>query len=90
MKLQDQWRADLWTPTQIWKARLRTRDLLRVMNCVQCNVCRLHGKVAALGLATGLQILLGTEGDGGDVDSLHRVEVASLITLAAKFSEVPD
>ena len=72
---------------RIWKARLRTRDLLRVMNCVQCNVCRLHGKVGALGLATGLQVLLGTEGDGGDVDSLHRVEVAALITLAAKLSE---
>ena len=55
-----------------------------------CEIKLRAWQVAALGLATGLQILLGTEGDGGDVDSLHRVEVASLITLAAKFSEVPD
>ncbi len=29
----------------IWQARVRTRDLLGIMDCVQCNVCRLHGKV---------------------------------------------
>uniref|UniRef100_A0A7S3FF16 Uncharacterized protein n=1 Tax=Haptolina ericina TaxID=156174 RepID=A0A7S3FF16_9EUKA len=28
-----------------WQARLRTRDLLRIMNCVQCSLCKLHGKV---------------------------------------------
>ena len=47
-----------------WKLRLRTRDLLRVMNCVQCNLCRLHGKVSALGLAASLQVLLGIQGRG--------------------------
>ena len=49
-------------PELIWKARLRTRDLLRIMNCVQCNVCRLHGKVGALGVSVAMQILLGDEG----------------------------
>ena len=39
----------------VWKVRLRTRDLLRIMNCVQCNLCRLHGKVLACGLASALQ-----------------------------------
>ena len=29
----------------LWQARLRARDMLRVMNCVQCSACRLHGKV---------------------------------------------
>ena len=38
-----------------WKLRMRTRDLLKVMNCVQCNLCRLHGKVLACGLASALQ-----------------------------------
>ena len=47
-----------------WKLRLRTRDLLRVMNCVQCNLCRLHGKISALGLAASLQVLLGIQGRG--------------------------
>jgi hypothetical protein len=41
---------------QVWKARLRTRDLLGIMNCVQCNVCRLHGKVASLGLGVAFQV----------------------------------
>ena len=38
-----------------WKIRLRTRDLLGVMNCVQCNLCRLHGKVTVAGFAAALQ-----------------------------------
>ena len=29
----------------LWQARIRSRDLMRIMDCVQCNVCRLHGKV---------------------------------------------
>jgi len=70
----------------LWKARLRTRDLLGIMNCVQCNLCRLHGKVAALGLAVGLQLIVGQEGEGGDYATLHRVEVAALLTTAAKFA----
>jgi hypothetical protein len=24
----------------LWQARLRARDLMRIMNCVQCSVCR--------------------------------------------------
>jgi len=71
---------------KIWKARLRTRDLLMIMNCVQCNLCRLHGKVTALGVATCLQVMIGHEGRGGGVAELHRIEVAALITVAAKFS----
>ena len=42
-----------------WQARLRTRDLLRVMNCVQCSLCKLHGKIASLGLAATFHVLLG-------------------------------
>ena len=40
----------------VWKARLRTRDLMAIMNCVQCNLCRLHGKVMALGLGATMQV----------------------------------
>jgi len=76
-----------------WKLRMRTRDLLRVMNCVQCNQCRLHGKVSVLGLAASLQVLLGLQGRGEegcnrppDPTSLHRVEVAALVTFCAKLS----
>ena len=43
-----------------WKMRLRTRDLLRIMNCVKNRAA--HGKVAALGVSSALQVLLGTRG----------------------------
>ena len=76
-----------------WKMRLRTRDLLGVMNCVQCNLCRLHGKVMVLGFAASLQLLLGNKGrgEGGcdeepDPYSLSRVEVAALVTTAGKLA----
>ena len=70
----------------IWQARLRSRDLMRIMDCVQCNVCRLHGKVGALGVATAMQVLLGAEGRRGDSNRLHRVEIAALITTLGKFA----
>ncbi|KAJ1623538.1 hypothetical protein T492DRAFT_1054005 [Pavlovales sp. CCMP2436] len=68
----------------LWQARLRARDMMRLMNCVQCSVCRLHGKVATLGMNTGMQILLGQEGRGGDAARMHRVEVAALIQALYK------
>ena len=71
----------------LWEARMRTRDLLRIINCVQCNKCRLHGKVAMLGLSTALQIHLGRSGEGGDPNRIHRVELAALLSTINKFSK---
>lgn len=68
----------------LWEARMRSRDLLRIMNCVQCNKCRLHGKISVLGLTTALQILIGRTGDGGDPNRVHRVELAALMTTVYK------
>jgi hypothetical protein len=69
----------------VWKARLRTRDLTAIMNCVQCNLCRLHGKVMALGLGATMQVLLGDDGRGGDPLALDRAQVGALVATAAKF-----
>jgi hypothetical protein len=77
----------LQSQNNLWEARMRTRDLLRIMNCVQCNKCRLHGKVAMLGLSTALQIHLGRTGEGGDPNRIHRVELAALLTTITKFSK---
>lgn len=66
---------------------MRTRELMRIMNCVQCNKCRLHGKIGVLGLSTALQILLGKSGTGVDrqvISKLHRVELAALLTTTGK------
>jgi hypothetical protein len=76
----------------LWEARMRSRELLRIMNCVQCNKCRLHGKIAAMGLSTALQLLLGKSGNGIEVEDtnyfkkIHRVELAALLTTLEKFS----
>ncbi len=85
-KLHDHAVKDEQSVQALWEARLRTRDLFRVMNCVQCNKCRLHGKIGAMGLSTSLQVLLGRTGEGGDVDRIHRVELAALMTTLSKFS----
>jgi len=68
----------------VWKMRLRSRDVLRIMNCVQCNLCRLHGKVTSMGLASALQMLLGQDGEGDEPLSLTRVQLAALGAVAAK------
>ncbi|KAL3778717.1 hypothetical protein ACHAW5_006114 [Stephanodiscus triporus] len=70
----------------LWEARMRTRDLIRIMNCVQCNKCRFHGKISTLGLSTALQLAVGHRGMGGDVAKIHRVELAALLTAVGKFS----
>lgn len=78
------------TSSDLWEARMRTRELVRIMNCVQCNKCRLHGKIATLGLSTALQILVGRTGDGEDPDRVHRVELAALMTSLHKASRAVD
>lgn len=80
----------LQSRNNLWEARLRTRDLLRLMNCVQCNKCRLHGKVAMMGMSTALQIHLGRTGEGGDPSRIHRVELAALMSTIYKFSRAVD
>lgn len=86
VKLHDHAVRDNDSVTALWEARMRTRELMRIMNCVQCNKCRLHGKIAVLGLSTALQVLLGRSGEGGDTTRIHRVELAALITTLSKFS----
>lgn len=85
-KLHDHAVKDSDSVVALWEARMRCRDLLRIMNCVQCNKCRLHGKVSILGLTTAMQILVGRTGEGGDPEKVHRVELAALMTTLHKFS----
>jgi len=79
--------------SSLWEARMRCRELLRVMNCVQCNKCRFHGKIAVMGLSTAFKILLGNDGEGmvqndklNDNEEIHRVELATMMTCLYKFS----
>jgi hypothetical protein len=85
-KLHDHAVKDSDSVGALWEARMRTRELLRIMNCVQCNKCRLHGKIAMMGFSTALQILVGRTGEGGDAKRVHRVELAALMATLYKFS----
>ena len=89
-KLHDHAVKDSDSVKALWEARMRSRELLRIMNCVQCNKCRLHGKIGMMGLSTALQILLGTRGEGGDAYRIHRVELAALVATVYKFSRAID
>lgn len=74
------------TQMMVRDCKLRMRELCTVMDCVQCNVCRMHAKVATLGLATALRVLCGDEGDGVQ-PSLSRVEIAALLVTLEKFTD---
>lgn len=85
-KLHDHAVQDEYSVSALWEARMRSRELFRIMNCVQCNKCRFHGKISSLGLSTALQVVLGRSGEGGDITRIHRVELAALLTTLSKFS----
>lgn len=87
VKLHDHAVRDADATNALWEARMRTRELMRIMNCVQCNKCRLHGKISVLGLSTAMQVLLGRTGEGiENPDRIHRAELAALMTTLSKFS----
>lgn len=87
-KLHDHAVKDSDSILALWEARMRTRELTRIMNCTQCNKCRLHGKIATMGLSTAMHILVGREGQGEDPNSkrIHRVELATLMATLYKCS----
>ena len=64
--------------------RMRHRDLKQMMGCVECNLCRVHGTVMCLGLGATMQVLVGSDGRGGDPLQLDRVQIASLVVTAYK------
>ena len=53
-----------------------------ILDCVQCQQCKLHGKMAMLGYGTALKILFMN-----DIISLERNEVVAFVNTIAKFSE---
>jgi hypothetical protein len=57
-------RLALLTPREIDKRELKQefkmhfRNISRIMDCVGCEKCKIHGKLQILGLGTALKILL--------------------------------
>lgn len=52
-----------------------------ILDCVQCQQCKLHGKMAMLGYGAALKILFMSQPE------LERNEIVALIQTVAKFSE---
>lgn len=73
--------AEWLEETGIWQMRQRSRAMLRAFDCVQCGVCRLHGKVCWLGVATALKVIYNY-----DTKPLSRTEVASLLVSLEKLA----
>lgn len=57
-------------------------NISSILDCVQCQQCKLHGKMAMLGYGTALKILFMN-----DIISLERNEVVAFVNTIAKFSE---
>jgi len=64
--------------------KLVFQNISRLLDCVSCQKCRLHGKVQLLGLGTALQILLLP--DHLVASSLSKDEVVSLFNAVGKLS----
>ena len=57
-----------------------------ILDCVQCQQCKLHGKLAMLGYGTALKILFLSRQDM-IASSLSRNEIVAFINTIAKLSE---
>lgn len=61
-------------------------NISSILDCVQCQQCKLHGKMAMLGYGTALKILFLPREDM-IASSLSRNEIVAFINTIAKFSE---
>ena len=58
-----------------------------ILDCVQCQQCKLHGKMAMLGYGTALKILLTPEEILMDGSHLTRNELVAFVNTLARMSE---
>ena len=64
--------------------KLVFQNISRLLDCVSCQKCRLHGKMQLLGLGTSLQVLLLPE--HLIASSLSKDELVSLFNTVGKLS----
>ncbi|QEU60739.1 Ero1 [Kluyveromyces lactis] len=65
--------------------RIRFKNVTKIMDCVQCDRCRLWGKVQTTGYATSLKILFEMDNDD-DVARQHVVDKLTKYELIALFN----
>jgi len=59
------------------------QNITRILDCLSCEKCRLHGKIKM----TALQVALRASGTASPVTSLERNEVTALINALSYFAE---
>ena len=64
------------------------RNISKIIDCVSCQKCKLHGKLALLGVGTALKILLLP--DRLIASTIQREEVVALLNTVGKFSQAID
>eukprot|EP01083_Nonionella_stella_P069189 184299_1 len=64
------------------------RNISLIMNCVECEKCRLYGKLQVLGLGTAMKIMFSPPGAVPmHPDSFQRDEIVALVITFAEFTE---
>jgi len=61
------------------------QNISKLMDCVSCQKCKLHGKLALLGVGTALKVLLLP--DAMVQAALTREEIVALVQTVGKFSQ---
>lgn len=62
--------------------KMHFRNISRIMDCVGCEKCKIHGKLQILGLGTALKILL----EDRTCETLQRNEIIALVNTLYKFA----
>ena len=63
-------------------------NITKLLDCVGCEKCKLHGKLQILGLATSLKILFSLQQqEAGGKLRLHRNEIIALVNMLYKVAE---
>jgi ERO1-like protein alpha len=66
--------------------RAKFQQISAILDCVDCETCKLHARLQLLGIGTALKILL-TDNLDAVVDTLQRNELLALFHSANKFAE---
>jgi len=61
-------------------------NISRIMDCVECEKCRVYGKLQTYGIGTAFKILFAEKLEGVDKIHLQRNELIALMITFAKFS----
>jgi len=69
------------------KLKEKFKTISKIINCTECEKCRLHAKQELLGIATALKVVFEIGNSNSQLNDLSRNELVALINTTAKFSD---